>query len=238
MYAFVFLAALPGQFVDNPQFSKAQQQVAYEATARIYHDSSRSAGTAVVIARKDGKVYLLTAAHLVPNKAEPGREQNIRNVEIHLYNATNSDKVTHADALIVARMPDRDIAVLEVLETKLANPPTAVPLCPLQERDLKTPFAAMTIGANDGPPEIVVDQVKRKPVVNVPNRGEALYWEADIPQVMGRSGGPMIDSRGYVIGIASGTQHGKGYYVSIDEIRSSLRNEGLAWLYEKPGSKK
>ena len=89
-------------------------------------------------------------------------------------------------------------------------------------------------GVPEGRPDIRFDKVLDKKKVHKPDNTEAFYWETAIPQEEGRSGGPMIDARGYVIGIASGTQHKKGYYSHIDEIHSALKQEGFDWLYKPP----
>ena len=129
-------------------------------------------------------------------------------------------------------MVNEDLAVLEV---ELTNNPPVVPLCPPDKLKIKTPTTVMTLGAiMDGSPEIKIDRVKGRKPIKKPDGTEALYWEANIPQQRGRSGGPMIDSRGYVIGIASGTQHQKGYYTCIDEILKALQGAGYDWLFKEP----
>jgi S1-C subfamily serine protease len=240
MYSLLFLAALPGQFVESDLFSKARQQAAFEATVRIYHDPSRSAGSAVIVGRRDGLIYLLTAAHLVPEKAIAGREkEDLKKVEIALFTVVGRDQPPkQAIATVIARMPNEDLAVLTAI---VPNHAGIVPICPNDREKLKfqLPMTVMTVGAElDALPEIRIDVVRDKKLIDKPDQTRAFHWEADIPQPMGRSGGPMIDARGYVIGIASGTQHKRGYYVAIGEIIAALHGEGLDWLTEKPAVKK
>jgi S1-C subfamily serine protease len=232
VYTVLLLAALPGQYVDDSVFSKALQKTAFEATVRIYHPRSRSVGTAVMIGRKDGFTYFLTAAHLVPTKPYPGREgEEARSVELLFYRMSNPDHVSSEGiAWVDARMVNEDLAVLKA---KLPNDPPVLQLCPPTELKIKTPMTVMTLGAIlDGPPEIKIDKVNGRKKIKKPDETEALYWEASVPQQAGRSGGPMIDSRGYVIGIASGTQHQKGYYICIDEILNALKGPEYEWLYK------
>jgi S1-C subfamily serine protease len=240
MYSLLFLAALPGQFVQSDVFSKARQQAAFEATVRIYHDPSRSSGSAVIVGRKNGVTYLLTANHLVSGKAVAGREkEDLKKIEMTLFTVAGVDKPPkHAIATVVAQMPNEDLAVLAAI---LPDHPGLVPILPYDKEKLiiQLPINVMTVGTSlDGPPEIRIDRVRDKKVIDKPDQTKALYWEADIPQPLGRSGGPMIDARGFVIGIASGTEHRKGYYTHIDEIIRSLRQEGLGWLVEKQAVKK
>src|SRR5207248_11333288 len=104
----------PGQFTENAQFTKAQQQAAFESTVRIYHPASRSHGSAVAVGKRGPVVYFLTAAHLVPEKAVPGREKEDPTVvELSRYAATNPDKTAgEANVRVMARMPNEDLAVL------------------------------------------------------------------------------------------------------------------------------
>ncbi len=232
MYSLLFLAALSGQFVEHPLFTPAAQRAAFEATVRTSHPASRSTGTAVIVKNENGNTYLLTAAHLVPPEALPERQdEDPKYVELFLYMVKNPNGVSsHGKARVIARMPERDLAVLEA---KLPNPPAPMPICPRDKLVMRLPMTVMTLGAiPDGPPEIVFDQVKEKKLVKKPDHTEANYWEADTPQRIGRSGGPMIDTRGYVIGIASGTQHQKGYYICVDEILRGLDLENLTRLYK------
>jgi S1-C subfamily serine protease len=49
----------------------------------------------------------------------------------------------------------------------------------------------------------------------------------------GRSGGPLIDQRGFVIGICSGTSDGKGYFTHTHEIHRFLKQNAFDWLADK-----
>jgi S1-C subfamily serine protease len=155
---------------------------------------------------------------------------------LFFYSAKKPDSISsRGEATVIARLPAVDLAVLEV---ELKNPPAPVPICPKHKRIMHLPMSVMTLGAiEDGPPEIAFDKVENKRFLKKPDGTEANYWEANIPQGRGRSGGPMIDGRGFVIGIASGIQHQKGYYSSTNEILHALDKEGLTWLYESPAKK-
>jgi hypothetical protein len=230
MLPLLFAAALPGQFVDNPQFPRAQQQTAFEATVRTYHPASRSHGTAVAVGKRNKVVYFLTAAHLVPEQPVPGREkEDPKAVELYLYAAKNPNKTaSQAGARVMARMPNEDFAIFAA---ELPSFPDVIAVCPKDKRAVQLPIPVMTVGTlADGPPDIQFDTVKAKKLLRKPDGTEALYWEADKPQQVGRSGGPMIGPGGYLIGIASGTWHQKGYYTYINEIHRDLAESGYGWL--------
>jgi S1-C subfamily serine protease len=236
MYSFLLLAAVPGQFAESKDFPSELQRRAFEATVYCYHPASRSTGTAVVIGNRDGKSFLLTAAHVVPESRIAGREkEDVNTVELYRYSASNPDRGSSGtNARVMARMPNPDLAVIAV---EWKGPPTAIPLYPAIRMELialKPPFPVMTLGARDGPPVIQFDVVSDRKYVTKPDGTEGIYWQANTPQQLGRSGGPMIDKGGRVIGIASGKQHGKGYYANIDEIHRALIDGGFEWLVPRP----
>ena len=65
----------------------------------------------------------------------------------------------------------------------------------------------------------------------------AFFWETSAKSLRGRSGGPLLDNEGLVIGICSGTQGERGYYTHIDEIHAWLKPLGYEWLWKADASK-
>jgi S1-C subfamily serine protease len=228
VYTLLILSALPGQFVANANFPRDKQQAALEATVRIYHPATRAEGSAVIVGRQGDKVYLLTAQHNVRPNPKGGDD-----VELNLYTAKDYPKLAaEAKAVVRARMPNEDLAVLVAV---MPNAPAPLPICPPNQTKMHKPFPVMAVGCvADGPPTIEFDRVTKNTLVKKADGSEATYWEADRPQAVGRSGGPLVDTRGYVLGICSGTQHQKGYYTDIYEIHQALKNNGYAFLLEAP----
>jgi S1-C subfamily serine protease len=227
VHTLLLLTALPGQFTDNPTFSKQQQQSALEATVRIYYPAAHVEGSAVIVSRRGPFVYLLTAAHNVTVQPDKGDD-----IELYLYNAKKYPKlVGEANAKVRARMPNEDLAVLEAV----FDTPGMLPICPKGQTKIRKPFPVMTVGCvADGPPVIEFDRVLDVDFVPKPNGTKANYWRAERAQAVGRSGGPLVDARGYVLGICSGTMRQKGYYTEISEIHAALDRNGMDWLYAKP----
>ena len=136
--------------------------------------------------------------------------------------------------LVKARMPKEDLALIE-LPLK-APPPGVAPLCPKPDWP-KTPLKAemplrvLTVGIGDrDPPEAIADWVREHKSVTKTDGTKAIHWEADLAQPQGRSGGPMLDTQGRVIGICTGKMNGKGYYLAIDEIFYLLEKGGYRFL--------
>ena len=59
-------------------------------------------------------------------------------------------------------------------------------------------------------------------------------WETSQPPAQGRSGGPLLDRQGQLLGIGSGSSGGKGYFSHLDEIERFLKRNGLQWLTGEP----
>src|SRR5439155_26852489 len=67
-----------GQFADgDPHFPRPVQLAALDATVRVIHSQTGQRGSGVIVARVNNFVYLLTAAHLVP-EGPPGEEVDVQ----------------------------------------------------------------------------------------------------------------------------------------------------------------
>jgi S1-C subfamily serine protease len=62
----------------------------------------------------------------------------------------------------------------------------------------------------------------------------AILWETDKPQEEGRSGGPLLDTEGRIIGVCLAYDkisfHGR--FVHLDEIQAWMKKNGFAWAVE------
>lgn len=180
------------------------------ATVRVASAADGQTGSGVVFARGGPHLYVLTAHHLVP----AAKSAEVR---------TAGGRVATAE--VVARSADQDLAVLRVAATdgfpdpvKLAGPGATV------EKGL-------SVGWSGAAPTVLDEVVKGKVRVRRPGvAAAALFWEAERKQAAGRSGGPLLDPAGAVVGVASGHDDTAGYYVHVDEIHGFLRRSGLRWL--------
>ena len=234
----LLLAAVPGQFVDSPAFPKAQQQAALEATVRIYHPGSRlygvGVGSGAIVHRDDKVAYVLTAEHLLP----PGQVGIA--VDLYFYTAKSypepSAKVLQAG--VVRRLPDVDLAVIRA---ELPDHPGLLSICPEGKITRKLrylpgskqdpfPVLAVGVGGKEDAPTIWLDHVQG---LKAAKPGcPAYFYETGREPTAGRSGGPLVDERGYLIGICNGKVGAKGYYLSVTEIRNALDRNGLSFLLE------
>lgn len=232
MFATLLLALTPGQYVDSKDFPREKQEAALAATAGIVHVPTNGEGTAVVVRydKQKGEVFLLTAAHVVPPDPMDNR------VNIDFYSPKTFPRPNlNATGTVLARMANEDLAIIYAV----VKPPADISVLRICPKDkLPTPeprhFPVLTVGC-DGPmrtPRLLVDTVEDKRVPVKPNGAKVLCWETKGVPAQGRSGGPLIDKRGYVMGICSGTENQRGYYTYILEIQRALSGAGFGWLMD------
>jgi S1-C subfamily serine protease len=225
MFALPLLLVLPAQLDIAPSknFTKDQQTRALLATVRVVNEGDQAEGTGVIIHQRETFVYVLTAAHLV-GKAEA--------VQTHLFSSKSYPKPEKVikRAEVVARAKSSDVALLRF---ELREQVAVVPLCAPESIPKEKDFPALVTACAQGAPTLAEDVVRGQKLVRKPNAREAtLMWEVDSQPPKGRSGGPLIDRHGYVLGVCSGTGGQKGYYVHIDEVRAFLRTTDYRWLLE------
>jgi hypothetical protein len=216
------LLLLPAQ-VQNEQageFPGKLQTAALTATVRIVNPAQKSEGSGAVLGRKGEFVYVLTARHITA-KAD--------RLEVTTFSATTYPRPTKVyEATVVASStPIRDLALIRIATQD--EIPGSLPLCPAQDERERKPFQALSVGCSGGAaPTCLIDQVLgNKKVQRKMEEGAAFCWEVERKQEPGRSGGPLVDQRGYLIGICSGTNREKSYFSDMKEIRAFLKPHGF-----------
>ncbi len=220
------LLLVPAQEVQAKDFPKAAQMKAVAASVLVVNRDERTDGTGVIIGTKDDSLYILTAAHLLENSKR--FRVSVFTEESYPHPSKTYDKVE-----IMARTNRiRDLALLRI---KTADkPPAVMPLCPLRDEPSGKKFQVLSVGCGAAKAplcmlENVLDAIRIK---RLDERDKAIFWQTAVEQAPGRSGGPLVDTKGRLIGLASGTSDGKGYYTHIREIHSWLKAGKCAFLVE------
>lgn len=217
-------AILPGQWIDDPTFPRTVQERALAATVRVTPDTKRDQGSGVVIRYEKPFVYVLTAAHVVEGA-------KAAKLEVYAAERLARPRLYCDEATVFFSSPNEDVAVLR----GIAEPPAGVlPVCPPSSIPKQLPFAAFTAGCSRGePPTLLADRVLAAPLVHKPDQSRAFYWKAEKTPALGRSGGPLVDSRGLVIGVCSGTPDRHGFYAHTRELHKVFRSNVADWLYDE-----
>ena len=221
MLSLLCCCLIPGQIetVDSASFSKELQQAAVLATVQVTNVSREVKGSGVIIGSKGPCVYILTAQHII-DKAD--------SLEVEIFSAASFPQPhrMYRSVAIVAQTGDiQDLALLRV--TTDDQLPKPLPLCPARLVSDDKGFEALSVGCADGnAPTCLVDKVLAKRLIRREAEDKAAhFWEIDRIQQEGRSGGPLVDKRGYLIGVCSGTNREKSYFCHTEEISRLLATE-------------
>lgn len=236
MLGLVLLAALPGQFpvIESKEFPAKLQETALAGTVYIHNKDTRADGSGAIIRVEKVFLYILTAGHVVKDG---------QNLVVGTFDRDTYPKPRfHTTVQVLAHSQGvRDLALLRVTtDTEKIGP--AIPLYP-PPREPKKLKVALTVGCDEGKPATChVEKVLRAaPFSREANGERARLWELEKPQTPGRSGGPMLDEHGRLIGICSGNNRGEhGYFCHISEIERFLQDVPIdgRMLLREPKTKK
>jgi len=229
---FAALALTPGQDLISPlakskQFADSMQWAAIEACPKLTVRSTDSAtGSAVALAVKDGFVWLLTAGHVV----RPGAATDVDFCRRASYPARD---LTLNEALVVAKDPISDLALMKVPLREEDRVPPCLKLVLPGQRSKAFPFPALAVGCDEGgSARCTADEVIARTLVRRGKGEMAFFWETATESKPGRSGGALLDKQGRVIGICSARQNEHGFYTHSDEIHAWLKPLGYDWLWK------
>jgi hypothetical protein len=149
-------------------------------------------------------------------------------------NSANPDS-TDGDKASSSRPDKKDGSSKQ--ETPTLITPSVARLAPPFERPKRFPAAAFTVGCNDKQNDFA-PTVKAATLVGLKIKKSgsevAVLWETDKSPEPGRSGGPLLDEKGQVIGIClaydTGSNH--GFFTHLDEIQAWMKKNGYAWVFE------
>jgi S1-C subfamily serine protease len=224
VFAVMLGLMLGGQIevLESREFPKAAQEAAVAATVRIVNPAQNAQGTGVIIHQQKPFVYILTANHVV-DRAD--------GLEVETFSARSFPKreAVYRSGKVLAQAADEDLAVVRLTTTDPM--PGRVRLCSAAQMPRKPGFEALTVGCTDGrPPSCRLEKVTGNKRVRRPSAEAVHVWETNLAPAEGRSGGPLLDRQLQLLGIASGSSEGRGYFTHGEELYRFLRRHGLGWL--------
>lgn len=219
------LLLVPGQIetVESADYPAKAQIAAVAATVRIRNLTRKSEGSGVILGKKGAFVYVLTAQHVI----EKGER-----MEVATFNETFYPRPANVYGAIQVVAKANDIRDLALLRVTIDGPiPGSLALCPARLVPDAKNFKGLTVGCIEGKPTCQIDEVAGKRLIRrAEEDGSAQFWEVVKEQHGGRSGGPLVDKRGLLLGICSGVNKDKSYYSHTEEISAFLERNGFDWL--------
>ncbi len=200
------------------------------ATVRVTNQGADTRfGSGVTIGVIDGYAYVLTASHVISKDGD-------RRVEFFTKESfpdpEKSITTLPSDITVLVSMPTPDFALLKVsLPKKEGTRPPVAPLAPVLDRPKRFPVKVYAVGCSnggEGPPTVTVTTLIGKKLFKRSASDTAIFWETELTHEKGRSGGPLFDQDGRVIGICAANQLdvNHGYFTYLDEIQAWMTKNG------------
>ena len=189
------------------------------ATVKIIDRAGGNFGSGVVIESAGSFVYVLTADHLIATSGT-----------VEIVAANFGESMEHAATFrpeVIARAADVDLTLLRVSSETWR--PLPLRLCParLIGREERRRVFIAGCAEKEGIEVLTAEIESRRQVRKSPESPPVWVWQTSVAQARGMSGGPMVDGDGFLLGVASGTNDGKGYYADWESIRQFLRQSGF-----------
>src|SRR5262245_45010456 len=136
------LLLVPAQvdIIQSADFSRKTQTAAVTATVRIRNVARKTEGSGVILGRKGGHVYVLTARHIVAGAGD----LEITTFSIGSY--PRAEKVYRSGEVVSRSKDITDLALIRIA-TRDA-PPGSLPVCPARVVPAAKGFEALSLGCS------------------------------------------------------------------------------------------
>jgi S1-C subfamily serine protease len=193
---------------------------------RVEMDGRGGSGSGFVVSGNDQAVMIATNHHVIAPDL-PGRLGKPPVVTVVFDSGTKTERSYPAS--VVASDSERDLAILRVTGAKSVPKPIPVPdtLMPFETMPVYSfgfPFGK-ALASDNGNPSVTVGKASVSSLRNGPD-GELVTIQIDGNLNPGNSGGPVVDSKGRLVGVAVATLrdgHGIGFIVPAGDLGQMLK---------------
>ncbi len=194
-----------------------EQYIAASVRLRVEDPSGHSCGTGTIIDSRQGQALVLTCGHIFRDSKGKGR------IDVDLFGPNQG---TTLDGRLVTYDLKRDLALLSI------TVPGRVAVCPVAPSGYTAApgDSVVNVGCNNGATPTARDSriLSLDKYLGPPN-----VQVSGVP-VVGRSGGGLFSTDGYVIGVcnAADPQDQEGLYASLPSIHELLDSVKLSFVYQ------
>lgn len=192
------------------------------STVRLGSDGqSGFDGSGVIVHRDADQLFVLTVAHAAT--------AGIQRVELFTAQSGRKPAANLDTVKVVSMDKDADLALLQVT----LDADIDIMVVPIAKPDSQPQFG-YSVGCGGGkPPSVLRERIIRASERKIKLPGgtvKRFMWETKNAQEQGRSGGPLLNANGCLLGVALGKYEGLGYYSHLREISGYLIDNGLSDL--------
>jgi S1-C subfamily serine protease len=212
---------------ESAEFSREAQVAVITATVRVRNAAGNQEGSGILVGRKDAFVYVLTAHHLT---------EGAKRLEIDVFSKTSYPEPDNTYAAAEVAAVWAGSADLALLRFRTTDPMPGILRLPGERETLPTTTGAvLAVGCEGGkaPKASVQKSVTRKIARRPEEKDSTTFWEMQANRTPGASGGPLVDRRGLLVGVCSGSNRDQTYFTHIEEIHRFLKRNGYRWLVEE-----
>lgn len=200
---------------DSGEFSTRLQMRLLEATVRIH--SAQGTGTGIVVGRDGEQCLIVTAWHVVDGGGA---------YKIEVFDYVRMANDIHDGAQLVGHNSMTDLALLRA---RIPPKSDLLAICP-DGAEPQREFMGLSAGCDSPSPTLLMRSASGR--VFHP-RYTANFWVLEHGSMRGRSGGALIDARGYILGIYCMNVDGRGHYIESAAIRQLLVDSGYGHLVDR-----
>ncbi len=222
VFSFAIGLALPvsAQLQEGSRnFSRAVQWAALQSTVKV--SKGQAIGSGTIVGKDRYSVWILTAAHVVDNSGK-------LRITYYWWDGQNRPS-GNAEKSVVAIDKTGDCALIRM--QRIGQCPPARPICPVSQRMNPDRLPVLSVGGDGGGNPDCWTAWSYGHGFRHTNYSSSVFTIVGREPIGGRSGGPLFDTRGYVIGVCVASGGGEGMFATLNNIHRVCDKANASWLY-------